>query len=224
MRLGIAGLGEQHQNSSPGPEATAALPGTTGAVETVSRAVALKQPTPSRLALPFVLGHLNRFKRGGREHGRGRRKGCALRTRRSGALLSSPSEPGKLEIQATKPLGNQRDLALAYSPGVARSVPRAFTTIPISRRTTQRAQSRRRRVERVGRPGTGQYRSSRLEARDGGKAVLFKKFAASTCSTSRSTRRKSTRWSRPSPHLNPRSAGSISRTSRRRNASRWRSG
>ncbi|KPB00928.1 NADP-dependent malic enzyme [Ahrensia marina] len=28
-------------------------------------------------------------------------------------------QPGKLEIQATKPLGNQRDLALAYSPGVA---------------------------------------------------------------------------------------------------------
>src|SRR5918998_5282425 len=27
--------------------------------------------------------------------------------------------PGKLEIKATKPLGNQRDLALAYTPGVA---------------------------------------------------------------------------------------------------------
>ncbi len=27
--------------------------------------------------------------------------------------------PGKLEIQPTKPLANQRDLALAYSPGVA---------------------------------------------------------------------------------------------------------
>ncbi|MGP0106491.1 malic enzyme-like NAD(P)-binding protein, partial [Rhodoblastus sp.] len=27
--------------------------------------------------------------------------------------------PGKMEIRATKPLGNQRDLALAYSPGVA---------------------------------------------------------------------------------------------------------
>ncbi|MFL6810931.1 MAG: hypothetical protein ACJ8FD_18175, partial [Bradyrhizobium canariense] len=27
--------------------------------------------------------------------------------------------PGKLEIQASKPLANQRDLALAYSPGVA---------------------------------------------------------------------------------------------------------
>jgi len=29
------------------------------------------------------------------------------------------STPGKLAIQATKPLSNQRDLALAYSPGVA---------------------------------------------------------------------------------------------------------
>ena len=28
-------------------------------------------------------------------------------------------KPGKLEIQATKPLATQRDLALAYSPGVA---------------------------------------------------------------------------------------------------------
>jgi malic enzyme len=27
--------------------------------------------------------------------------------------------PGKLEIQATKPLGTQHDLSLAYSPGVA---------------------------------------------------------------------------------------------------------
>src|SRR5690606_14688947 len=27
--------------------------------------------------------------------------------------------PGKITIQATKPVANQRDLALAYSPGVA---------------------------------------------------------------------------------------------------------
>jgi malate dehydrogenase (oxaloacetate-decarboxylating)(NADP+) len=39
---------------------------------------------------------------------------------RAGALVYHRSpRPGKLEIQATKPLGNQRDLALAYSPGVA---------------------------------------------------------------------------------------------------------
>ena len=28
-------------------------------------------------------------------------------------------KPGKLEIRATKPMANQRDLSLAYSPGVA---------------------------------------------------------------------------------------------------------
>jgi malate dehydrogenase (oxaloacetate-decarboxylating)(NADP+) len=39
---------------------------------------------------------------------------------RSGALVYHRlPKPGKLEIRATKPLGNQRDLALAYSPGVA---------------------------------------------------------------------------------------------------------
>ncbi len=39
---------------------------------------------------------------------------------RSGALVYHRlPKPGKLEIQPTKPLGNQRDLALAYTPGVA---------------------------------------------------------------------------------------------------------
>ncbi|MFO1117529.1 MAG: NADP-dependent malic enzyme [Beijerinckiaceae bacterium] len=39
---------------------------------------------------------------------------------RTGALVYHRlPKPGKLEIHATKPLGNQRDLALAYSPGVA---------------------------------------------------------------------------------------------------------
>ena len=39
---------------------------------------------------------------------------------RSGALVYHRlPKPGKLEVVATKPLGNQRDLALAYSPGVA---------------------------------------------------------------------------------------------------------
>ncbi|WP_374548076.1 phosphate acyltransferase, partial [Rhodoblastus sp.] len=38
----------------------------------------------------------------------------------SGALIyHQHPRPGKMEIRATKPLGNQRDLALAYSPGVA---------------------------------------------------------------------------------------------------------
>src|ERR1700710_177932 len=43
-----------------------------------------------------------------------------LKARREAALLFHEfPRPGKLEIQPTKPLGNQRDLSLAYSPGVA---------------------------------------------------------------------------------------------------------
>lgn len=43
-----------------------------------------------------------------------------LKARREAALhFHEFPKPGKLEIQPTKPLGNQRDLALAYSPGVA---------------------------------------------------------------------------------------------------------
>ena len=43
-----------------------------------------------------------------------------LRARREAALhFHEFPKPGKLEIQPTKALGNQRDLALAYSPGVA---------------------------------------------------------------------------------------------------------
>src|SRR5262249_21938805 len=39
---------------------------------------------------------------------------------RSSALVYHRApRPGKVEVHATKPLGNQRDLALAYTPGVA---------------------------------------------------------------------------------------------------------
>ena len=33
--------------------------------------------------------------------------------------MHAEGKPGKIEIQATKPLTTQRDLTLAYSPGVA---------------------------------------------------------------------------------------------------------
>ena len=38
---------------------------------------------------------------------------------REALLLHSSGRPGKIEIHATKPLTTQRDLSLAYSPGVA---------------------------------------------------------------------------------------------------------
>ena len=34
-------------------------------------------------------------------------------------LFHSKGKPGKLEINPTKPMATQRDLSLAYSPGVA---------------------------------------------------------------------------------------------------------
>ena len=33
--------------------------------------------------------------------------------------------PGKIEVKPTKPLATQRDLSLAYSPGVAEACPRS---------------------------------------------------------------------------------------------------
>ena len=47
-------------------------------------------------------------------------------------------KPGKLEITPTKPMATQRDLSLAYSPGVAVPV-RAIAEDPTRRSTTPRA-------------------------------------------------------------------------------------
>ena len=38
---------------------------------------------------------------------------------REALLFHSEGRPGKIEIIASKPMATQRDLALAYSPGVA---------------------------------------------------------------------------------------------------------
>src|SRR5258707_11318926 len=40
-------------------------------------------------------------------------------TAREAFLFHSQGRPGKLEVVATKPMSTQRDLSLAYSPGVA---------------------------------------------------------------------------------------------------------
>ncbi|MBV9246918.1 MAG: NADP-dependent malic enzyme, partial [Methylobacteriaceae bacterium] len=85
--------------------------------------------------------------------------------------------PGKLEIQPTKPLGNQRDLALAYSPGVAAAC-RAIVEDP-----GQAAElTTRQNLVAVVSNGTavlGLGDIGPLAAKPvmEGKAVLFKKFA-----------------------------------------------
>ena len=40
-------------------------------------------------------------------------------TEEEALLFHSQGRPGKIEITATKPMATQRDLSLAYSPGVA---------------------------------------------------------------------------------------------------------
>ncbi|GGC78752.1 NADP-dependent malic enzyme [Chelatococcus reniformis] len=97
---------------------------------------------------------------------------------KSGALVyHSYPKPGKLEIQATKPLGNQRDLALAYSPGVAAAC-EAIAADP----ATAALYTVRQNLVAVVSNGTavlGLGDIGPLAAKPvmEGKAVLFKKFA-----------------------------------------------
>jgi len=85
--------------------------------------------------------------------------------------------PGKLEIQPTKPLGNQRDLALAYSPGVAAPClaiheDPATASIYTSRANLVGVVSNGSAVLGLG--NIGPLASKPVME---GKAVLFKKFA-----------------------------------------------
>ncbi|GGD91339.1 NAD-dependent malic enzyme [Aureimonas endophytica] len=86
-------------------------------------------------------------------------------------------KPGKLAIQATKPLGNQRDLALAYSPGVAEPC-RAIAADP---QTVADYTSRQNLVAVLSNGtavlGLGNIGPLASKPVMEGKAVLFKKFA-----------------------------------------------
>jgi malate dehydrogenase (oxaloacetate-decarboxylating)(NADP+) len=86
-------------------------------------------------------------------------------------------KPGKLEIQATKPLGNQRDLALAYSPGVAAPC----EEIAADPETVTRYTSRGNLVAVISNGtavlGLGAIGALASKPVMEGKAVLFKKFA-----------------------------------------------
>src|SRR5579872_2290737 len=86
-------------------------------------------------------------------------------------------KPGKLEIQAIKPLANQRDLALAYSPGVAA----ACTEIANNPAEAASLTSRANLVAVVSNGtavlGLGNIGPLASKPVMEGKAVLFKKFA-----------------------------------------------
>src|ERR1700754_4362835 len=86
-------------------------------------------------------------------------------------------KPGKLEIQPTKPLGNQRDLALAYTPGVAA----ACEEIAADPRQAAELTTRGNLVAVVTNGtavlGLGNIGPLASKPVMEGKAVLFKKFA-----------------------------------------------
>ena len=75
--------------------------------------------------------------------------------------------PGKLEIQATKPLGNQRDLALAYSPGVAAPCLAIRDDPATAADYTSRANLVARHLQWQCRARPRQYRAACLQAGDG---------------------------------------------------------
>jgi malate dehydrogenase (oxaloacetate-decarboxylating)(NADP+) len=90
-------------------------------------------------------------------------------------------KPGKLEIRATKPLANGRDLALAYSPGVAE----ASTAIRDDPEAAARYTARGNLVAVVTNGsavlGLGNIGPLASKPVMEGKAVLFKKFANIDC-------------------------------------------
>ena len=90
-------------------------------------------------------------------------------------------KPGKLEIRATKPLANGRDLARAYSPGVAE----ACLEIRADPSTAARYTSRGNLVAVVSNGtavlGLGNIGALASKPVMEGKAVLFKKFANIDC-------------------------------------------
>ncbi|MEO3385730.1 NADP-dependent malic enzyme [Mesorhizobium sp. CAU 1741] len=85
--------------------------------------------------------------------------------------------PGKLEIQATKPLGNQRDLALAYSPGVAAPCLAIQEDPSMAAHYTARANLVAVISNGTAVLGLGNIGALASKPVMEGKAVLFKKFA-----------------------------------------------
>src|SRR6188768_3115066 len=97
---------------------------------------------------------------------------------RAGALVYHRlPRPGKLEIQPTKPLANQRDLALAYSPGVAAASEAIAADPAQAAELTSRANLVAVVTNGTAVLGLGNIGPLAAKPVMEGKAVLFKKFA-----------------------------------------------
>ncbi|MDE0111074.1 MAG: NADP-dependent malic enzyme [Albidovulum sp.] len=90
-------------------------------------------------------------------------------------------KPGKLEIKATKPLANQRDLARAYSPGVASACAEIRSNPAAAHRFTARGNLVGIVSNGTAVLGLGDIGPLASKPVMEGKAVLFKKFANIDC-------------------------------------------
>ncbi|MEM9708176.1 MAG: NADP-dependent malic enzyme [Pseudomonadota bacterium] len=90
-------------------------------------------------------------------------------------------KPGKLEIQATKPLANARDLSLAYSPGVAEACLAIKADAGTSRDVTAKGNLVAVVSNGTAVLGLGNIGALASKPVMEGKAVLFKKFAGIDC-------------------------------------------
>ncbi|MEL6931781.1 MAG: NADP-dependent malic enzyme [Pseudomonadota bacterium] len=90
-------------------------------------------------------------------------------------------KPGKLEIRATKPLANGRDLARAYSPGVAEACLDIKANAADASRYTARANQVAVVTNGTAVLGLGNIGALAAKPVMEGKAVLFKKFADIDC-------------------------------------------
>jgi malate dehydrogenase (oxaloacetate-decarboxylating)(NADP+) len=86
-------------------------------------------------------------------------------------------QPGKLEIKATKALSNQRDLALAYTPGVAAACEAIRENPAEAERLTARGNLVAVVTNGTAVLGLGNIGPAAAKPVMEGKAVLFKKFA-----------------------------------------------
>ncbi len=97
---------------------------------------------------------------------------------RSGALVYHRlPRPGKLEVVPTKPMGNQRDLALAYSPGVAAACEAIVENPDAAAELTVRQNLVAVITNGTAVLGLGDIGPLASKPVMEGKAVLFKKFA-----------------------------------------------
>ncbi len=90
-------------------------------------------------------------------------------------------KPGKLEVRATKPLANGRDLARAYSPGVAEACLEIKSDPLAARRMTSRGNLVAVVTNGSAVLGLGNIGALASKPVMEGKAVLFKKFADIDC-------------------------------------------